>query len=329
MQYVAGNRKKVLLPENLAPAGWDLIRCRDDVEAVAYAPALSKAEFHCVLADAEGVVLSFTPYSAAELAASPAMRVVARIGVGYDAVDVPALTARRIPLMIAGIANSVSVAEHALAMILALAKRTMLLDPLVRAGRWQARYADMPLDLASRTVLMIGFGRIGTRTAARLRAMDMSVLVSDPYVPAETIRAAGCAPVADLDAALPRADFLTVHCPKTAETIGLIDARRLALLKPSAFLVNTARGGIVDEAALASALAAGKLAGAAIDVFTTEPVEIANPLLGLSSVILSPHMAGVTVEATARAGRAAVSNILSVFDGRPIRENVVNPEVLG
>ncbi|MGH7121681.1 MAG: NAD(P)-dependent oxidoreductase [Acetobacteraceae bacterium] len=326
---MAANRKKVLLPENLACAGWDLIRGRDDVEALAYSPAVSKAEFHRALADAEGVVLSFTPYSAAELAASPAMRVVARIGVGYDAVDVPALTARRIPLMIAGTANSVSVAEHALAMMLALAKRTMQLDPLVRAGRWQARYADMPLDLASRTVLVIGFGRIGSRTAARCRAMDMTVLVSDPYVPAEAIRTAGAAPVADLDTALPRADFLTIHCPKTPATVGLIDARRLALLKPSAFVVNTARGGIVDEAALAGALAGGKLAGAAIDVFVTEPVEAANPLLRLPSVILSPHMAGVTIEATERAARAAIRNILSVFDERPIRENVVNPEVLG
>ncbi len=322
------NRKKVLLPENLARAGWDLIRTREDVEPIAYPPSLPAPVFHRFLAEADGVALSFTPYSAAELAASPAMQVVARIGVGYDAVDVPALTARRIPLMIAGTANSVSVAEHALFMMLLLAKRSMVLDPLVRAGGWRERYADMPVDLAGRTVLVIGFGRIGTRIAARCLAMDMTVLVSDPYVAADAIRAAGCEPVTDLDAALPRADFVTLHCPKTAETLGLIDARRLALMKPSAFLVNTARGGIIDERALAGALAGKRLAGAGIDVFATEPVPADNPLLGLSSVVLSPHMAGVTVEATARSSRAAVGNILSVFDGRPIRENVVNKEVL-
>lgn len=322
------NRKKVLLPENLARAGWELIRTREDVEPIAYPPSLPMPEFHRFLADADGVALSFTPYSAAELSASPAMRVVARIGVGYDSVEVPALTARRIPLMIAGTANSVSVAEHALFVMLMLAKRAMVLDPLVRAGSWHERYADMPIDLAGRTVLVIGFGRIGTRTAARCLAMDMTVLVSDPYVSAEAIRAGGCEPVSDLDAALPRADFLTIHCPKTPETVGLIDARRLALMKPSAFLVNTARGGIVDEAALAKALAGKRLAGAGIDVFATEPVQASNPLLGLSSVVLSPHMAGVTVEATARSARAAVGNILSVFDGAPIRENVVNKEVL-
>jgi len=322
------NRKKVLLPANLAPAGWDLIHTRDDVEPLTYPPSLPMAEFHRFLADAHAVALSFTPYSAAELAASPAMQVVARIGVGYDAVDVPALTARRIPLMIAGTANSVTVAEHALFAMLTLAKRSMVLDPLVRTGGWNERYADMPIDLAARTVLVIGFGRIGTRIAARCLAMEMTVLVSDPYVPASTIRAAGCEPVSDLDVALPRADFVTIHCPKTPETVGLIDARRLALMKPSAFLVNTARGGIVDEVALADALTAKRLAGAGIDVFSTEPVPVDNPLLELSSVVLSPHMAGVTVEAIARSSRTTVANILSVFDGRPVRENVVNKEVL-
>lgn len=148
------------------------------------------------------------------------------------------------------------------------------------------------------------------------------------YVPQEAIEAAGCEPVSDLDAALPRVDFLTIHCPKTAETAGMIDARRLALLRPSAFLVNTARGGIVDEAALAAALVEKRLAGAGVDVFATEPVREDNPLLTLSSVIVSPHMAGVTSELTARMAVAAVGNILSVFDGKPNRENVVNKEVL-
>ncbi len=326
---MAANRKKVLLPENLARAGWDLIRARDDVEAVAYPPSLAMLDFHRFLADAHGVALSYTPFREAEMDASPEIAVVARIGVGYDSVAVPALTARRVPLMIAGTANSVSVAEHALFMMLTLAKRAAVLDPLVRAGRWHERYADMPVDLAGRAVLVIGFGRIGTRIAARCLAMDMTVLVHDPYVPAASITAAGCEPALDLDAALPRADFLTIHCPKNAETTGMIDASRLALLRPGAYLVNTARGGIVDESALAAALNAKRLAGAGIDVFATEPVPADNPLLALPSVILSPHMAGVTTEATQRMALAAVGNILSVFDGKPNRENVVNKEVLG
>jgi phosphoglycerate dehydrogenase-like enzyme len=225
---MAANRKRVLLPQNMARAGWDLIRTRDDVEAISYPPTLAASDFHRFLAEAHGIALSYTPYHAPELAASPVIEVVARIGVGYDSVGV----------------------------------------------------------------------------------------------------AAGCEPVSDLDAALPRADFLTIHCPKTAETAGMIDARRLALLRPTAFLVNTARGGIVDEAALAAALTEKRLAGAGIDVFATEPVREDNPLLKLSSVIVSPHMAGVTSESTARMAVAAVGNILSVFDGKPNRENVVNEEVL-
>ncbi len=325
---MAANRKKVLLPENMARAGSDLIRARDDVEGIAYPPSLSMPEFHRFLADAHGVILSYTPYHAAEMDASPLMEVVARIGVGYDSVAVPALTARKVPLMIAGTANSVSVAEHALFMMLTLAKRAAVLDPLVRAGRWHERYADMPVDLAGRTVLVIGFGRIGTRIAARCRAMEMTVLVHDPYVSLASIKEAGCEPAADLDTALARTDFVTIHCPKTAETTGMIDARRIALMRPTAFLVNTARGGIVEEAALAASLGAKRLAGAGIDVFATEPVPADNPLLALPSVIVSPHMAGVTLEATARMAIAAISNVLSVFDGRPNRENVVNQEVL-
>jgi D-3-phosphoglycerate dehydrogenase len=175
----------------------------------------------------------------------------------------------------------------------------------------------------------VGFGRIGTRIAKRGNAMEMAVLVYDPYVPAAAIRDAGCEPVTDLDAAVARADFVTIHCPKTAETTGLFDAARLARMKPSACLVNTARGGIVDEPALHAALVSGRLAGAGLDVFAAEPTPVDNPLLALPNVVVSPHMAGVTREAVDRMAVATVRNLLSVIDGAPIRENVVNPEVLG
>src|SRR5581483_6674344 len=167
------------------------------------------------------------------------------------------------------------------------------------------------------------------RSAARLRAFDVNVLVYDPYVSAEAIRAAGCAPVADLDAALPRADFVTIHCPKNPETVGMFGAARLARLKPTAYLVNAARGGLVDEAALHAALSSGRLAGAGLDVFAQEPTPTDNPLLALPNVVLAPHMGAGTIEATERSAITAMRNILSVLDGKPLRENVVNPEVLG
>jgi D-3-phosphoglycerate dehydrogenase / 2-oxoglutarate reductase len=176
--------------------------------------------------------------------------------------------------------------------------------------------------------LIVGFGRIGTRTAKRCLAMEMQVLVYDPYKPAAKIAAAGCEGVADLDAALTRADFVSIHCPKTPETVGLFNAARLKLMKPAAYLINTARGGIVDEKALYDALASGKLAGAGLDVFEQEPPPVGHDLHGLPNVIMAPHVAGVTREAVDRMSEQTARNILSALDGEPIRQNVINPDVL-
>src|SRR5947199_2058922 len=153
--------------------------------------------------------------------------------------------------------------------------------------------------------------------------MDMEVAVHAPYGPAATIKAAGCEPVADLDAAVARADVVTIHCPKTPETVGMFNAARLARMKPTAYLVNTARGGIVDEKALHQALVGRKIAGAALDVFDQEPTPTDNPLLKLDNFLCAPHMAGVTSEAVERMAIVTVQNMLSVLDGKPNRENVV------
>jgi D-3-phosphoglycerate dehydrogenase len=323
------NKKKVLLPNTMAKAGWDVLIGRDDIEAVPYEPYITMPEFQAILKDTDGVALSLTPLKAPEIAAAPRLRVAARIGVGYDAVEIPALTARGIPLMVVGTANSVSVAEHAIFMMYALAKQAMAQDRLVRANKWKDRWTAMPVDLAEKTLLVIGFGRIGTRTAKRCLAMDMPVLVYDPYVPAATIKAGGYEPVSDLDAAVARADVVTIHCPKNPETIGMFNAARFAKMKPGAIIINTARGGIIDEAALAAALKSGKLAGAGIDVFDKEPPAEDNPIYGLPNTIVSAHMAGVTAESMDRMAVATVKNILSVLDGTPNKENAVNKEVFG
>ncbi len=254
--------------------------------------------------------------------------VCARIGVGYDAVEIPPLNARRIPLMVTGTANSTSVAEQAIAFIFALAKRAKMMDAIVREGRWGDRYRAMPTELAGKTALVVGFGRIGTRSAKRLAALELHVLVYDPLVSAEAIRAGGYEPATDLDTALPRADFVTIHCPKNAETIGMFNAARLARMKPTAYLVNTARGGIIEEAALHDALVGGTIAGAGLDVFDMEPTPVSNSLLQLDNMISAPHMAGVTAEAMEGMSAATARNMLSVFDGVPLRDNVVNQEVL-
>jgi D-3-phosphoglycerate dehydrogenase / 2-oxoglutarate reductase len=253
---------------------------------------------------------------------------VARIGVGYDTVDVAVLTRHHVPLMVVGTANSPTVAEQALFMMLALAKRAAHVDRLVRTGRWTERLSALPVDLMSKILLIVGFGRIGTRVAKRCLAMEMNVLVYDPYVPADQVRAAGCEPIDDLDAALPHADFVSIHCPRTPETEGMFGTARLGRMKPTAYLINTARGGIIDERALHAALTTGVIAGAGIDVFDREPPDPDNPLLKLENVVTAPHMAGVTRESIDRMAAQAVRNVLSVFDARPIRENVINPEVL-
>ena len=325
---MAPNRKHLLVPANMSDAGRAVLAARADMQVTDYPPSIAPADLQALLRDAAGIALSYTPFRQADLAAAPLLEVVARVGVGYDAVEVPALTARGIPLMIAGTANARSVAEHALYFMFALAKRGAVLDRMVRAGKPHDRKANMPMELSGRTVLIVGFGRIGSRVAPRCRALEMTVQVHDPYVPPETIRAAGCVPVPDLDTALPRADFVTIHCPKTPETVGMFGAARLARMKPGAFLVNTARGGLVDEAALHAALVSGQLGGAALDVFDPEPPPASHPLLQLENVVTSPHMAGVTQEAADAMAVAACRNLLDVLDGHPQRENVVNPEVL-
>jgi len=325
---MATNRKKVLIPHTMGQQGKDVLLARDDIDTVVYSANIKQAELLPILADTSGIALSGTPYKQTEMEASRLMQVVARIGVGYDAVEVPALTARRVPLMTAGTANSTSVAEQAFHLIIALAKRNHALDSLVRDGKWLERHGGLPIELSGKTVLIVGFGRIGTRSARRCLAFDMSVQVYDPYVGAEVIRAAGCEKVMDLDAALPRADFVTVHCPKTPETVGLFNAARFARMKPGACIVNTARGGIIDEAALHVVLTSGHIAGAGLDVFEAEPTPANNPLLQLPNVIASPHMAGVTTEAVAAMAVATAENILSVLDGAPRRDNVINKEVL-
>ncbi|MBV8700553.1 MAG: 3-phosphoglycerate dehydrogenase, partial [Bradyrhizobium sp.] len=190
------------------------------------------------------------------------------------------------------------------------------------------RLGTLPFDLYGKTVLIVGFGRIGTRTAKRCLAMEMRVLVYDPYKGAADIAAAGCEAVADLDAALPRADFVSIHCPKTPETVGMFGAERLKRMKPTAYLINTARGGLIDEKALHEALVSGRLAGAGLDVFEQEPPPVGHALHDLPNVIMAPHVAGVTVEAVDLMSEQTARNLLSALDGEPIRQNVINQDVL-
>lgn len=322
------SKKKILLPSTMARSGWAILEQRSDIEAISFEAGLATAALHTLLADADAIALSLTPFGDAELDAGPRIRVVARHGVGYDNVDVAALTRRGIPLMVTGKANSPSVAEHALYFMLAFTKRGAALDAMVREGRWTSRFLEaLPTDLCGKTVLIVGFGRIGTRVARACLALGMTAHVFDPYVRAAAVQAAGCVFHDDLDSALPVADFVTIHCPRSPQTIGMFNAARFASMKATACLVNTARGGIVDEVALAAALSDKTIAGAGLDVFEREPPALDNPLFAAPNVMLAPHMAGVSQESLDRMSMAVAKNILSLLDGKPELDNVVNKEI--
>ena len=325
---MATSKIKLMLPSTMARAGWEILEAREGVEVVPFQVGAPIDEFHQLLRDVDGAALSLTRFGEKELEIASRIRVVARVGVGYDAVDVAALTRRKIPLMVTGIANSVSVAEQALFFMLTLAKLGARMNTLLPQGRWSERMAELPADLFGKTLLLIGFGRIGTRLARRCLAMEMAVQIYDPYVAPDVIRAAGCVPVSDLDAAVPEADFISIHCPKTDASSGMFGAARLGTMKPTAYLVNTARGGIIDETALHEALVRGALAGAALDVFDPEPPALDHPLLRLPNVVTAPHMAGVTKESVDRMAITAARNLLDALDGKPDPAHVVNKEVL-
>jgi D-3-phosphoglycerate dehydrogenase / 2-oxoglutarate reductase len=286
----------------------------DEVSTESYAP-------HIYGADA--LLIRTQPLPAPVIATAQRLRVVSRHGVGYDAVDVRALTARGIPLTVVGDVNSRTVAEHTFALMLALAKRIPAYDAAVRDGNWNIRNGFSARELWGRTLLLVGFGRIGRIVAEMARVFGMTVLVFDPFQSAEAIRAAGAEPVEALLSGLRQADIVSLHVPKTGDE-PLIGAAELRQLKPAAFIINTARGGLVDETALAESLNAGRLAGAAVDVFEAEPPSRAAPLLACDNALLTPHSAGLTEECAARMGQKAAQNILDYFAGRLDPALVVN-----
>ena len=277
---------------------------------------------------AEALTVRGTRIDRAVIEAAPVLRIVARHGVGYDAVDVPALTERGIPLTVTPDANAVSVAEHAMMLLLSVARRTKDYDANLRALKWGAQ-PDLPcFDLAGSTLLVVGFGRIGGRVARLADAFGMRVLVHDPFVPGNTIKGAGFTPVKDLAAALAEADAVTLHCPSNERNRGMVNGEFLASMRPGAVLVNTARGTLVEEEALVAALRSGHLAGAGLDVFWEEPVTSRIPLLELPNVVLTPHSAAATEQGIRRMSLSCAESVIAAFEGRLDPDVVINQEVL-
>ena len=277
---------------------------------------------------AEAIIVRATKIDRDFLAHAPMLRICARHGVGYDAVDVAALTERGIPLTVTPDANAVSVAEHALMLMLTTARRTLDYDRNTKALDWGAKPSLRTLDLAGMTVLVVGFGRIGGRVARLCAAFGMDVLVHDPYIPQNTIKGAGFTPVKLLQEGLAAADIVTTHCPSNTETRGMVNAAFFAAMKPGAAYINTARGTLVDEAALTAALKSGRLGAAGLDVFWEEPVTTKLPFLDFPNVVVTPHSAAATEQSTRRMGLSCVDSILSLFKGQLDPDVVINKEVL-
>lgn len=319
---------RIVIERPPMPSARALLDTRPDIE-VRIIENTSLAALQAEMPGADAVVLGITPFRRETIALANNLRVASRFGVGYDSVEVPALTERGIPLTVVGLANCETVADHALGMMLGMLHRIPLYDRRMRAGAFLDRQFDAQGDLWRKTVLLVGFGRIGSRVARRLKAFETRVLVSDPFVDPALIEAAGCEPVADLAAALAEADLVTLHMPALPDGVPLMGEAEFARMKPGAWFVNVSRGTLVDEPALVAALTGGRLSGAALDVFRQEPIEDDNPLLSLENVVLTPHTAAGTAECWDRMSLAAVKNALDGIDGTLDPSMVINTEVLG
>jgi len=257
------------------------------------------------------------------------LQVISRTGGGLDNVDVEAATQKNIIVTSNLGVNTSSVVEHALALMLALSKQLAVMDRAVRSQDFKIRYRNLPRDLRGKTLGLLGFGRIGSELGRSCRKLfAMQVISHDPYVP-DAVRAANEGRVEFVDAQelFERSDVLSIHVPLTDATHHAVGEAQLARMKSSAIVINTARGPVVDQWALAGALQNGQIAGAGLDVFEQEPVPADNPLLGLENIILTPHSAALTKECVIRMALEAVNCTLDVFSGR-IPPNVANPQVL-
>jgi D-3-phosphoglycerate dehydrogenase len=319
----ASGRPKVLVKEKIGDSGVALLREHFDVDL---GIDWSDEELAQRIGSYEGIVIrSATQMTAALIERATSLRAIGRAGVGVDNVDVEAATKRGIVVANAPESNVVTAAEHTMALLLALARNIPQAYASLTAGKWE-RSKFSGVELYEKTLGILGFGRIGQLVAQRARGFGMRVLAFDPFVSAERYRDLGVEKAdgpADIYA---QADFITVHLPKTAETEGFLDADAFAQMRDGARVLNVARGGLIDEAALKDALDSGKLAGAALDVFPSEPIT-EHPLFGYPNVVVTPHLGASTAEATDRAGYQSAEQVVAALTGGVVSTAVNIPAI--
>ena len=328
MEMSEGHNKTIVIDGDVHSSALAVLEARHDIDLVKV-PLEDAAALAEAVSGANGILARSARITPELIASANGLQIVSRHGVGYDRVNIEALSARKIPLAVTGTANSPSVAEHAMMFMLACAKRLRPTDQRTRNGDFlKARQELGRVELLEKKVLIIGFGRIGKIVARRCQGFDMQVLACDPFIDQQTIRDAGVTPVENFRDVLREVDYLTIHVPLNDETENLIDVEELALLKSTAILVNCARGGIINEDALYDVLKNEKIFGAGIDVFATEPTPGDHPLFTLDNVLVNPHAAASAMECLERMGVQAAQNILDAFDGKLDPGMVVNQEVL-
>ncbi|WP_433531884.1 phosphoglycerate dehydrogenase [Micromonospora sp. CA-263727] len=307
----------VLIAEELAPAAIEVLAHDFDVRHVdgTDRPALLAA-----LSEADAVIVrSATQIDAEAIAAAPRLKVVARAGVGLDNVEVPAATARGVMVVNAPTSNIVSAAEQAVALLLAVARHTASASAALKAGEWKrSKYTGV--EMQGKTVGVVGLGRIGVLFASRIAAFGTRLIAYDPYVQPARAAQLGVRLVG-LEELLRESDFISIHLPKTPETVGLIGEKELSIVKPGVRIVNAARGGLIDEQALANALAEGRVAGAGVDVYAKEPCT-ASPLFAFDNVVATPHLGASTAEAQDKAGLAVAKSVKLALQGEFVPDAV-------
>jgi len=333
---MAPNTKRVFYVNSLsAPVYLEILAKRPDVQIDRLVndspdheaePILAHAHAFQIGSSRQELAMKYQGY-APLLRRCPNLVVLSTNGAGFDTVSLDDATAAGVAVVNQAGGNKEGVAEHVMAMMLSLSKRIMLTDHAMRGGKQRPRIDFMGDDVQGRTIGIIGLGNVGARVAELCRGLfQMRVLTYDPYLTAEQARARGAEKVATLEEMLRQADYVSINCPHTAETRGMMGAAQFAMMRPHAYFITTARGGIHDESALAAALTAGQVAGAGLDVWEDEPPPTDHPLLQFDNVLVSPHTAGITRQSRHNIAKIAAEQMLDILDGKkPPR--LLNPDV--
>ena len=319
--------KKIVVYGGLEQTATEFLSLRDDIFCV-WVNAHETEKLKKEVQSADGLILRYLEFGEDVISKAEQLKIISRTGVGCDNIDVEAATQAGIPVMTTGNVTSRAVAEHAVTLMLSAAKQIRRYDSAVRSGEFSYRESLDSVELDGRQALIVGFGRIGRRVAELCQALGMRVTIFDPFVDAIQVTEAGFEYHNSLDDAIVDADVISLHAPKAPDGGYLLTAERLKAVKRGVVIVNTARGGLIDEAALSAALESGRVFAAGVDVYSAEPVAADNPMLVSERALLTPHCAAQTQQGMARMCYGAAKNVLNFFDNEYDRNLIVNPITL-